>query len=102
MGKEGLREVAEHCVSNAHYLANEISNLEGFELAYSQPFFKEFAIKTPIPAKEIIEKLKVKNIFPGIDLGRFGYDENMLLIAVTEKKNKADLDELVAAFQEVR
>ena len=58
MGKEGLREVAEHCVSNAHYLANEISNLEGFELAYSQPFFKEFAIKTPIPAKEIIEKLK--------------------------------------------
>ncbi len=102
MGKEGLREVAEHCASNAHYLADEISKVEGFELAYSQPFFKEFAIKTPIPAKKIIEKLKIKNIFPGIDLGRFGYDENMLLIAVTEKKNKADLDELVAAFKEVK
>jgi len=38
--------------------------------------------------------LEEENIFPGIDLKPFGYNK-MLLIAVTEKKTKSDLDELV-------
>ena len=100
MGKEGLKEVAVQSTTKAHYLAEKISELAGFELAFDAPFFKEFAVKTPIPAAEIISKLKSKNIFPGIDLKRFG-QENMLLIAVTEKKRKCDLDELVKALQEV-
>ena len=100
MGKEGLKEAAVHSTTKAHYLAEKICELDGFEMAYNVPFFKEFAIKTPIPAKEIIVKLKAKNIFPGIDLKQFGY-ENMLLIAVTEKKRKIDLDKYVKALQEV-
>jgi glycine cleavage system P protein (glycine dehydrogenase) subunit 1 len=100
MGKEGLKEVAVQSTTKAHYLAEKICELNGFEMAYNAPFFKEFAIKTPIPAKEIITKLKAKNIFPGIDLKQFSY-ENMLLIAVTEKKRKIDLDEYAKALQEV-
>lgn len=100
MGKEGLEEVATQSITKAHYLAKEIAALEGFEVAFNQPFFKEFTIKTTKPVEDIISKLKDKNIFPGIDLNKFGY-ENMLLIAVTEKKTKAMLDELVAALKEV-
>ena len=62
--------------------------------AFKTFFFKEFAIQTPIPASEIIAELEEENIFPGIDLKPFGYNK-MLLIAVTEKKTKSDLDELV-------
>ena len=69
-------------------------------MASKAPFFKEFAVKTPIPVKEIIAKLIAKNIFPGIDLKQFGQD-NMMLIAVTEMKRKCDLDELVKSLQEV-
>ena len=100
MGKEGLKEVAVQSTTKAHYLADKITELEGFELAFAAPFFKEFAIKTPIPTKDIITKLQTKNIFPGIDLKQFGY-ENLLLITVTEKKRKYDLDELVNSLQEV-
>jgi len=100
MGKEGIKEVATQSVTKAHYLAEKICEINGFEMAYDVPFFKEFAVKTPIPAKEIIKKLKAKNIFPGIDLKPFGYN-NMLLIAVTEKKRKFDLDEFVNSLQEV-
>lgn len=100
MGKEGLKEAADHSVTKAHYLAEEISKLEGFSIAFDAPFFKEFIIKTPVPASEIITKLEVKNIFPGIDMKKFGYD-NMLMIAVTEKKRKCDLDELINSLQEV-
>ncbi len=99
MGKEGLKEVAVQSTTKAHYLADEINKLDGFSLAFGVAFFKEFAVKTPVPAEEIIFKLKEKNIFPGIDLKPFGYD-NMLLVAVTEKKRKCDLDELVNALQE--
>lgn len=100
MGKEGIKEAATQSTTKAHYLAEKIAELDKFELAFTAPFFKEFAIKTPIPAKDIITKLQTKNIFPGIDLKAFGHEE-MLLIAVTEKKRKCDLDELVKSLQEV-
>lgn len=102
MGRQGLRQVAEQSAAKAHYLAAEIDKLPGYSLAYKQPFFKEFTVQTPRPAEKIIEKLRAKKIFPGIDLARFDYAENLLLIAVTEKKTKADLDELIAALQEVK
>jgi len=100
MGKEGLKEIADHSVTKAHYLAEEISKLDEFSMAFDVPFFKEFTINTPIPANEIITKLEYRNIFPGIDMKKFGYD-NMLMIAVTEKKRKCDLDELINSLREV-
>ncbi len=101
IGREGLIEVATQSALKAHYLAEEICKLEGFELAFPQAeFFKEFVIKTPVDPEKIINKLLPRAIYPGLDLKRFGH-ENMLMIAVTEKKNKADLDELVSALKEV-
>lgn len=100
MGKEGMKEIATQSTTKAHYLAEKIAKLDGYDMYNDQPFFKEFAIKTPIPAKEIVEKLSKKNILAGLDLGKFG-NENLLLIAVTEKKSKAELDQLVEALKEV-
>jgi len=100
MGKEGLKEAAVQSTTKAHYLSKKITELDEFKMAFTAPFFKEFVVRTPIAAKEVITKLQSKNIFPGIDLEPFGY-ENMLLIAVTEKKRKCDLDEFVKSLQEV-
>lgn len=100
MGKEGLKDVAKLSTAKAHYLADEISKLDGFSLAFDKPFFKEFVIKLPIAASMIIEKLLEKNIFAGFNLKPFGY-ENMLLIAVTEQKTKKEMDNFVKALSEV-
>lgn len=95
MGKQGLREVAKLCLQKSHYLAEEISKINGFKLKYDQPFFKEFVVQTPIPASEIKRKLQQKKILPGIDLSKFdGYGDG-LLIAVTEKRTKKEMDLLV-------
>lgn len=92
MGKQGLREVATLCLQKSHYLAEEISKIDGFKLKYNQPFFKEFVVQTPIPVSEIKEKLQLKKILPGIDLSKFdGYGDG-LLIAVTEKRTKKEMD----------
>jgi glycine dehydrogenase subunit 1 len=101
MGPKGLQEVAEQSTTKAHYLAEKITSLAGYRLAYEQPFFKEFVIQTPIPAKAIIEKLMEKKIFAGVSLSTFGKGDNLLLIAVTEKKQRTELDEFTQALQEV-
>ncbi len=96
MGQSGLRKVAELCVQKAHYLHREICKLPGFAAASGDPFFKEFVISCPVPAKAIIDKALGHKIYAGIDLGGFfpGRDHE-LLIAVTEKRSKAQMDAFV-------
>ena len=101
MGKVGLQEVAMHSVRKAHYLALEIIKLSGFSMAYPDtPFFKEFVIHTPIPAKEIIGKMMHRAIYPGLDMAAYG-NPNQLMIAVTEKKSIDNLNDFVKALKEV-
>jgi glycine dehydrogenase subunit 1 len=102
MGKQGIQDVALLCLQNCHYLADQIQQLDGFQLAFSSPFFKEFVVTTRIPPSKVIEKLMLKNIYAGIDLSHFGYElKNGLLIAVTEKRTKEDMDIFVEALKDV-
>ncbi len=102
MGKEGLKDVASQSMKKAHYLAQNIAKLDGFSLAYpNQTFFKEFVVNTPIPASEVIEKALNSDIYAGVDMKMFGYD-NQLMIAVTEKKSKAELDRFIQVLAEVK
>jgi len=101
MGKQGLRAVANLCLQKSHYLAEEIGKLPGFRLKFGRPFFKEFVIETPVPAEKIVERLIAKGILAGLPLGRFEEGmANCLLIAVTEKRSKAEMDSLVGALRE--
>lgn len=100
MGQRGIQDVATLCLQNSHYLMDQIQNLAGFHLAYASPFFKEFAITTPVPAGEIVEKLMLQNIYAGIDLSQFDYGlKNSLLIAVTEKRTREEMDVFVEALK---
>ena len=96
MGQSGLRQVAELCIQKAHYLYKKICELDGFNAVSNDPFFKEFVIKTPIPASDIIQKAQKRAIFAGIDLGMFFSErDHELLIAVTEKRSKEQMDTFV-------
>lgn len=101
MGREGLVEIATQSAQKAHYTASELCKLPGLAFAYpNASFFKEFVIKTPKPAAEIVAAMLPRNIYPGLDLAAYGMP-NALMIAVTEKKTKAEIDEFVQAMQEV-
>ena len=101
MGRAGLKEVAIQSTQKAHYAAQQLSALPGFELVFPQAvFFKEFVISTPLPAARIINRMLPRNIYPGLDMAPFGMP-NALMIAITEKKSKAEIDALVKAMQEV-
>ena len=97
LGPEGFREVARASYRHAHYLADRITSLEGYELAYRYPFFHEFAVRTPVPAAEVNERLLSEGVLGGFDLGRVdpSLDHYMLLCA-TEMNSRRGIDRLVA------
>lgn len=102
MGKQGLKTVAELSLQKAHYLAKQLESVPGVEMMFDQPFFKEFVIRCPRPPKDIIAKMRDEKIFAGIDLGRFDYSmDDGLLVAVTEKRTKEEMDHYVEVLKKV-
>jgi glycine dehydrogenase subunit 1 len=103
LGKSGFKQVANLCYQKAHYAAEQISKLPGFELAYPDtPFFHEFVVKTPKPVNEINLRLENHWFLGGYDLSQ-DYPEmkNHMLVAVTEKIGREDIDDFAAALEEV-
>lgn len=93
LGKQGLKEVADHSLQKSHYLAEKIAELPGYSLKYNQPFFREFVVETPVFTGEVVAEMQEQGILAGYDLRALG-DEG-LLIAVTEKRTKEQLDDFV-------
>ena len=102
MGKEGISRVAELSTRKSHYLAEQINGLKGYELMFSAPFFKEFVVKTPVAPSKLIESLLDEKIFAGIDLSSYDYGlENCMLVCVTEKRTKEEMDKFVNSLSNV-
>lgn len=96
LGKTGLKQTALLSAEKAQMVARRLCELEGFELWFEGPFVREVAIRTPLPAAQIIRELVARNILPGIDAGRWypGF-ENCLILATTEKRTDQEIDRLV-------
>ncbi|MBR2521648.1 MAG: aminomethyl-transferring glycine dehydrogenase subunit GcvPA [Coriobacteriales bacterium] len=94
MGPQGIEQAAKLSYSKAHYLAEQLCAIDGFELAYDQPFFNEVLIKCPCDPKELEAKLAEKGILAGLPIG-----ESMLW-CTTELNTKGSIDYLVEAVKE--
>lgn len=97
LGPAGLRRVAELCLAKARYAARRIGSVPGYRLAFDRPFFREFVVRCPHNVGEVLGGLREQGILAGLDLGRW-YPElpGHLLIAVTEKRTRAEIDRLAA------
>ncbi len=101
MGKQGLKQVADLCLQKSHYAASEITRLPGYALLFPDtPFFKEFAIRTPVDPELINARLLDRGIVGGLPLGPL-YPEmdNALLLCVTEQRTKDEIDALVGVLE---
>ncbi|MBU0518600.1 aminomethyl-transferring glycine dehydrogenase subunit GcvPA, partial [bacterium] len=74
LGEEGFKEMADLCLQKAHYLADAIAKIDGFEIAYDKPYFKEFAVRYEGDLKRLLRYLSDKGFIVGPDLGRFNDD----------------------------
>ena len=90
MGKQGLKEAAELSYAGAHYLCDELLKTGKFSLVYNHPFFNEFVVRYSGDVDALQKRLTDNGIFGGIKL-----DAEKLMFAVTEKRTKEEIDNLV-------
>jgi len=95
MGKEGLKEAAELSYAGAHYMCDELVKTGRFSLVYNQPFFNEFCLRYEGEVDELIDRLQEWGYLAGVKL-----DDHTLMLAVTEKRTKEEIDEFVELTKE--
>ncbi len=99
LGAEGFRDVARHCHSKAEYLK---SRLTWAELINDAPTFNEFVVRLPKPAETVVSEMMERGFLAGLPLSSVGAgNENDLLVAVTERRTRAQLDAFADGLEEV-
>jgi glycine dehydrogenase subunit 1 len=96
LGPHGLREVAELCLRKSHYAAQRLTAGNRLSAAFARPTFKEFVLRDARGrVDELVAQASDAGFFAGVPLGRW-YPElaDCLLVAVTEKRTKAEIDRL--------
>ncbi len=100
VGPQGLKETAELCVRKAHYAAEQLTSIPGVALRFNGSFVKEFALKVPGDAAAVLAKLRTAGYHAGLPLGRwYPSFADSILVAVTEKRTRAEIDGLAAALR---
>jgi len=94
LGKRGLAELAQVCADKAYYAQQRLLEVPGVSLRFPDRwYFNEFVIDLPLPADKIIRKLLHREISAGFPLVRYWPEmDHSLLLAVTEKRTKQEID----------
>ena len=111
LGTSGLAEVALRCARGTRYTAERILAVDGVEpLTGDTPTVREFAVRTPVPGAVLLERLADEGFLGGVALGALtgeGGDgsidadgaEHGLLVAVTERRTRSEIDAYAASFE---
>ncbi len=65
------------------------------------PVLREFAIRTPVPAEALVERMADEGYLAGIPVGGSASDGHGLLVAVTERRTRDEIDGFVGAIEKV-
>ena len=103
MGPEGMLELGENILWKSDYAQRRLASLPGVALPYADSrSFMEFVLRfdgTDKTVAEINRALLKEHIFGGYDLSRALPGEgNAMLVCVTEKTEKSDIDALADAL----
>lgn len=93
MGKQGLKEAAQLSYAGAHYFCDKLLATGKFHLAYDKPFFNEFLVRYDGDVDELFKFYMMNGILPGLKMS-----DGSLLIAVTEKRTKEEIDQFVSVL----
>jgi glycine dehydrogenase subunit 1 len=102
LGRQGIVELGELLLARTHYALQTLTELEGVEALHSsssssQPVVREFALRLDADVAAVRERCAEQSINPGADLyaltGR-EEDRGGLLVAITERRTRADIDRL--------
>src|ERR1700744_6064585 len=95
LGRRGIVELGELMLQRTAYARDRLGAIDGVHLLHHQPVVREFALTLDAPVEAVIDRCVAQGINPGYALGR-DYPEcaDGLLVAITEKRTRADIDRL--------
>jgi len=103
LGPRGLRELGELLLARTAYARSRLLAIEGVSALYSGPCFRELALRLPARVEEVRSRCIEQGINPGLALagltGREG-DQEGLLVAITERRTRAQIDALAGSLQD--
>jgi glycine dehydrogenase subunit 1 len=100
LGPAGLRELGERCAAKAAYALETLTAIPGVEPAFpGGPIFKEFTLRLPRAANVVVEGLLAHGVLGGVAAPWLGDDA--LIVAVTERRTRAQIDAFGSALSEV-
>jgi glycine dehydrogenase subunit 1 len=101
LGRRGFVELGELLLARTHYARATLTALSGIEALHAQPVVREFALRLDAPIAAVRQRCAVQGVNPGADLfaltGR-EEDRDGLLVALTERRTRADIDRLAAVL----
>jgi glycine cleavage system P protein (glycine dehydrogenase) subunit 1 len=102
LGTTGLAEVALRCARATRYCRESLLAIDGVEPAVSARVLREFALRTPVRADDLLERLAEEGYLGGVPLGP-GFEgsdlADCLLVAVTERRTRDEIDGFVTAVE---
>jgi glycine dehydrogenase subunit 1 len=100
LGPEGLAELGRQCAAKAAYAFERLTSLPGVDPLFPDaPFFKEFTIRLPTDARDVLEALAERGFLGGVATP--DVDERALVVAVTERRSRGEIDAFASAMGEV-
>ena len=95
LGPQGLYEIGYQAIQKASYMKQALMN-NGFNILNNSTSLREFLIQTKRSSEDIILEMGDKGYLAGIK-----YSDNEILVAVTEKRTKEQIDNYVQSLMEV-
>lgn len=101
LGPQGIKELGERCVSLTHLAAELAGELPGCRVRFESSFFREFVLEVPGSAKEALSKLAAAGYLAGPSLEMLPGMENCLLVAATERRTVAQVEQMIKSLGQV-
>jgi len=101
LGTTGMAEVALRSARGARYCRDGLLGVAGVEPLTTAPVLREFALRLPVDAEMVVERLADEGFLAGVALDP-SYAQGRtdgLLVAVTERRTRVEIDALVSTFE---
>ncbi|HEY1565715.1 MAG TPA: aminomethyl-transferring glycine dehydrogenase subunit GcvPA [Solirubrobacteraceae bacterium] len=100
LGRHGIVELTELMLQRTAYACERLAAIDGVHLLHHQPVVREFAVTLDAPVQAVIDRCAAQGVNPGYPLGRdYPEYEDGLLVAITEKRTRADIDRLAEVLE---
>ena len=97
LGRRGIVELGELLLARTHYAREQLASLPGVEKLHEQPVIREFALRLDADVAAVRRRCAEQGVNPGVDVHALSgreEDRGVLLVAITERRTRADIDRL--------